>query len=83
MRAVIDLPLLRAFLLLLVAALPANAVTLPMVCELTSEEVPSIKVLLTERTAVSLKGQLLQGSKTLGTSDRSIQWIRECLVVVS
>ena len=37
MRAVIDLPLMRAFLLLLVAALPANAVPLPLVCELTSE----------------------------------------------
>ena len=67
MRAVIDLPLMRAFLLLLVAAIPANAVPLPLVCELTSEEAPSIKVLLTERTAVSLKGELLQGSKTLGT----------------
>ena len=67
MRAVIDLPLMRAFLLLLVAAIPANAVPLPLVCELTSEEAPTIKVLLTERTAVSLKGELLQDSKTLGT----------------
>ena len=67
MRAVIDLPLMRAFFLLLVAAIPANAVPLPLVCELTSEEAPTIKVLLTERTAVSLKGELLQGSKTLGT----------------
>ena len=67
MRAVIDLSLMRAFLLLLVTAIPANAVPLPLVCEITSEEVPTIKVLLTERTAVSLKGELLQGSKTLGT----------------
>ena len=52
---------------LLLTALPAAAVPLPFVCELTSEEVPSVKVLLTERTAVSLKGELLQGSKTLGT----------------
>jgi|TARA_B100001758_G_C18160806_1_gene479044 hypothetical protein len=58
---------MRALLLLLVTALPASAVPLPLVCELTSEEVPSIKVLLTERTAVSLKGELLQGSKALGT----------------
>ena len=67
MRDVTDLPLMRAFLLLLVAAIPANGVPLPLVCEITSEEAPTIKVLLTERTAVSLKGELLQGSKTLGT----------------
>ena len=67
MRGVIDLQLMRAFLLLLVTAIPAGAVPLPQVCELTSEEVSSIKVLLTERTAVSLKGELLQGSNTLGT----------------
>ena len=59
---------MRALLLLLVTALPASAVPLPLVCELTSEEIPSIKVLLTERTSVSLKGELLQGSKALGTS---------------
>jgi hypothetical protein len=58
---------MKALLLLLVTTLPAAAVPLPLVCELTSEEVPSIKVLLTERTAVSLKGELLQGSRTLGT----------------
>ena len=52
---------------LLLTALPAAAVPLPFVCELTSEEVPSVKVLLTERTAVSLKGELLQGRKNLGT----------------
>ena len=67
MRAVHDLPLMRAFLLLLVSAIPANAVPLPLVCELTSEEVTTIKVLLTERTAVSLKGELHQASETLGT----------------
>ena len=58
---------MRALLLLLLAAMPASAVPLPLVCELTSEEVPSVKVLLTERTAVSLKGELLQENKTLGT----------------
>ena len=52
---------------LLLMALPAAAVPLPFVCELTSEEVPSVKVLLTERTAVSLKGEVLQGRKNLGT----------------
>ena len=57
---------MRALLLLLLTPLPAAAVPLPLVCELTSEEVPSIKVLLTERTAVSLKGELLQGNRTLG-----------------
>ena len=63
----LDEGLMRALLLLLLAAMPASAVPLPLVCEVTSEEIPSIKVLLTERTAVSLKGELLQGSKTLGT----------------
>ena len=58
---------MRPLLLLLLAAMPAHAVPQPLVCELTSEEVPSIKVLLTERIAISLKGELLQGSKTLGT----------------
>ena len=54
-------------ILLLLTALPAAAVPLPLVCELTSEEVPSIKILLTERTAFSLKGKLLQSKNTLGT----------------
>ena len=58
---------MKALLLLLVTTLPAAAVPLPLVCELTSEEVPSIKVLLTDRTALSLKGELLQGSRPLGT----------------
>ena len=49
---------MRALLLLLVTTLPAAAVPLPLVCELTSEEVPSIKILLTERTAFSLKGKV-------------------------
>ena len=72
---------MRAFLLLLATTRPAAAVPLPLVCELTSEEVPSIKVLLTERTAVSLKGELLHRSKTLGTFQtgqsnryRSVWW---------
>ena len=58
---------MSALLLLLLAVLPARAVPLPLVCQRTSEEVPSIKILLTERTSVSLKGKLLQGSETLGT----------------
>ena len=74
---------MKLLILLLLAALPAAAVPLPLVCELTSEEVPSIKVLLTERTAVSLKGELLQGSQNpWNLPDRSIQRIRECLVVL-
>ena len=36
-----------------------HAEPLPVVCDLTSEEGPSIKVLLTERTYVSLKGVLV------------------------
>ena len=48
---------MKALLLLLMAAIPAGGVPLPLVCELTSEEVSSIKVVLTERTAVSLKGE--------------------------
>ena len=44
-----------------------HAEPLPLVCELTSEEVAAIKVLLTERTYVSLKGVLVQDGKTLGT----------------
>ena len=58
---------MRALLILLLTTHPVAAVPLPLVCELTSEEVPSIKVLLTDRTALSLKGELLQGSRPLGT----------------
>ena len=58
---------MRELVILLLTTHPVAAVPLPLVCELTSEEVPSIKVLLTERTAVSLKGELLQENKTLGT----------------
>lgn len=45
---------------------PATATPLPFVCELTSEETSSIKIRLTERTALSLKGELLQDEKVLG-----------------
>ena len=46
--------------------IPTAAAPLPMICELTSEEVPEIKVRLTERTAVSLRGELLQNGIPLG-----------------
>ena len=48
---------MRALLILLLTKHPVAAVPLPLVCELTSEEVPSVMVLPTERTAVSLKGE--------------------------
>ena len=51
---------------LLFITIPAAAAPLPMTCELTSEEVPEIKVRLTERTAVSLRGELLQNGVRLG-----------------
>ena len=48
------------------ATTPVSAVPLPMECVLTSEEVPSIQVRLTERTVTSLKGKLIQDGKSLG-----------------
>ena len=50
-----------------------HAEPLPLVCELTSEEVPSIKV----QNHVSLKGVLV-----CDIPDESNQWVRECLVVL-
>ena len=58
---------MKALLLSLLIASPVAATPLPMVCELTSEEVPSIKVRLTERTAYSLDGELFLKGKSLGT----------------
>ena len=51
---------------LLWAATPATAIPLPLVCELTSEESPSIKIRLTKRTTGSLKGELIQNDSALG-----------------
>ncbi|KZR85130.1 hypothetical protein MITS9509_02565 [Synechococcus sp. MIT S9509] len=48
------------------AVAPAAAIPLPLVCKLTSEESPSIKIRLTERTTGSLKGELIQNGSTLG-----------------
>lgn len=48
------------------AVAPAAAIPLPLVCELTSEESPSIKIRLTERTTGSLKGVLIQNDRALG-----------------
>ena len=56
----------RAALLLGQAAMPASAVPLPSVCEVTSEEVPTISVRLEERTPTALRGVLVQDDKKLG-----------------
>ena len=73
---------MKLLILLLLAALPAAAVPLPLVCELTREEVPSIKILLTERTAFSLKGKVASEQEHPGNlPDRTIQRTRKCLVV--
>ena len=52
--------------LLLWTVAPATATPLPLVCELTSEPSASIKIRLTERTARSLKGVLVQDTRVLG-----------------
>ena len=61
---------MKLLILLLLAALPAAAVPLPLVCELTREEVPSIKILLTERTAFSLKGKVASEQEHPGEPSR-------------
>ena len=63
-RGDIGRKLLISFLVWAVA--PAAAVPLPLVCELTSEESPSIKIRLTERTTGSLNGELIQNGSALG-----------------
>ena len=63
-RGDIGRKLLIPFLVWAVA--PAAAVPLPLVCELTSEESPSIKIRLTERTTGSLNGELIQNGSALG-----------------
>ncbi len=47
-------------------ATPGLAEQLPLVCEITSEEVPNIQIRLVERTPVSLRGELYQKNKSLG-----------------
>ena len=61
-----DKELKRALLLLLLAAMPSSAVPLPLVCEVTSEEVPTIAIRLEERTPTALRGVLIQDDKRLG-----------------
>ena len=51
---------MRALLLLLLSAMPASAEPLPLVCEVTSEEVPTISIRLEERTPTALRGVLIQ-----------------------
>ena len=43
-----------------------SAEQLPLVCEITSEEVPDIQIRLVERTPVSLRGELYQNKGSLG-----------------
>ena len=45
---------------------PVSAEQLPLVCEITSEEVPDIQIRLVERTPVSLRGELYQNKGSLG-----------------
>ena len=69
---------MRALLLSLLIAYPVAATPLPLVCELTSEKVPYIKVRLTEQTAYSLDGELFLKGKSLGTfqTGQSIRTLR-------
>ena len=46
--------------------MPASAVPLPLVCEVTSEEVPTISIRLEDRTPTALRGVLIQDDKQLG-----------------
>ncbi len=57
---------MRALLLLLLSAMPTSAGPLPLVCEVTSEEVPTISIRLEERTPTALRGTLIQAEKRLG-----------------
>ena len=61
MRTLIPLPVILSI------AGPATAVPLPMPCVLRSEEVSDVHVVLKERTAISLRGELIQNGETLGT----------------
>ena len=45
---------------------PALAEQLPLVCQITSEEVSDIQIRLVERTPVSLRGELYQNNESLG-----------------
>ena len=45
---------------------PILAKQLPLVCEITSEEVSNIQIRLVERTPVSLRGELYQNKGSLG-----------------
>ena len=53
-------------LTLLSTLTPAATAPLPVVCELTSEKRSSVRIRLSERTARSLKGELLQNNRVLG-----------------
>ena len=53
------------FFLILLGS-PVCALPLPIICEIISEEEPSLVILLEERTPVSLKGVLTQNRSSLG-----------------
>ena len=57
---------MRALLLLLLSAMPASAVPLPFLCEVTSEKVPPMSIRLEKRTPTGLRGVLIQDEKRLG-----------------
>ena len=57
---------LTSFLAACAVAFPVSAKPLPLVCELTSEEVPGIQIRLVERTPLALRGELFQNNKSLG-----------------
>ncbi len=48
--------------------MPASAEPLPLVCEVTSEEVPTISIRLEERTPTALRGVLIQDAANSGTA---------------
>ena len=57
---------MTTFILLALTTL-TQAIPLQRTCEITSELVPDIKVVLKERTPFALHGTLLDGNKTLGS----------------
>ena len=57
---------MRLLLFSLLSASPGLASPLPMVCEVISEEVPTISIRLEKRLTTALQGALIQGDQRLG-----------------
>ena len=57
---------MRVLLLSLLFASPGLATPLPVVCEVISEEDPTISIRLEERLTTALRGALIQGEQRLG-----------------